>query len=118
MFTGMINKDHDCRRASQPEPLRNLKTTNRIERNGLEEQADNTKARDLFWKPLSWLGTTRPSSANDDFDPALWTTFVSMTLRVEVPVLISLARLKNSQLDKFGCKKHCMDYSRRPHSHL
>jgi hypothetical protein len=23
--------------------------------NGLEEQADNVKARELFWKPLSWL---------------------------------------------------------------
>ena len=30
--------------------------------NGLEEQADNAKARDLFWKPLSWLGTIRPTS--------------------------------------------------------
>jgi hypothetical protein len=104
------DKDSECRRASQPEPLRNLKTTNRIERNGLEEPADNAKARDLFWKPLSWLGTTRPSSANDAFDPALWTTFVSTTLGVEVSVLISLPRLKNSQLAKCGCKKHCMDF--------
>jgi hypothetical protein len=29
--------------------------------NGLEDQADNTKARELFWKPLSWLGTIRPT---------------------------------------------------------
>jgi hypothetical protein len=33
--------------------------------NGLEEQADNAQARDLYWKPLSWLGATRPTSAND-----------------------------------------------------
>jgi len=39
--------------------------------NALEEQADNAKARDLYWKPLSWLGTIRPTSANDAFDPAL-----------------------------------------------
>jgi hypothetical protein len=26
-----------------------------VEMNGLEEQADNAKARDLFRKPLSWL---------------------------------------------------------------
>jgi hypothetical protein len=35
--------------------------------NALEEQADNAKARDIFWKPLSWLETIRPMSANDAF---------------------------------------------------
>ena len=48
----------------------------RVEMNNLEEQADNAKARELFWKPLSWLGAIRPTSANDAFDPALWETFV------------------------------------------
>ena len=44
--------------------------------NGLEEHADNAKARDLsYWKPLSWLGTILPSSANVAFDPNLWATF-------------------------------------------
>jgi hypothetical protein len=52
----------------------------RVEMNALEEQADNAKARDLYWKPLSWLGTIRPSSANDAFDPNLWANFVSTTL--------------------------------------
>jgi hypothetical protein len=33
-----------------------------VEMNGLEEQADKAKARKLFWKPLSWLGTIRPTS--------------------------------------------------------
>ena len=42
-------------------------STQRVEMNGLEEQADNAKARELFWKPLSWLGTIRPTSANDAF---------------------------------------------------
>ena len=55
--------------------------------NNLEEQADNAKARELFWKPLSWLGAIRPTSANDAFDPALWETFVSTTLGLEVPIL-------------------------------
>jgi hypothetical protein len=41
----------------------------RIEMNALEEHADNAKAHDLYWKPLSWLGTIRPSTANDAFDP-------------------------------------------------
>ncbi len=31
-------------------------STMRVEMNNLEEQADNAKARELFWKPLSWLG--------------------------------------------------------------
>jgi hypothetical protein len=47
-----------------------LDSTLRIEMNGLEEQADNAQARDLYWKPLSWLGTIRPTSAHDAFDPA------------------------------------------------
>jgi hypothetical protein len=78
--------------------------------NGLEEQADKAKACDLFWKPLSWLGTIRPSSGNDAFDPALWTTFDSTTLGLEVPVLSSLPCLNNSPLAKCGCKKHCMGF--------
>ena len=38
-------------------------STLRVEMKNLEEQADNTKARELFWKPLSWLGVIRPTSA-------------------------------------------------------
>jgi len=52
----------------------------RVEMNALEEQADNNKASDLYWKPLSWLGTIRPPSGNDAFDPNLWATCVSTTL--------------------------------------
>jgi hypothetical protein len=55
-------------------------STLRVKMNNLEEQADNAKARELFWKPLPWLGDIRPASANDAFDPALWETFVSTTL--------------------------------------
>jgi hypothetical protein len=75
--------------------------------NGLEEQADNAQTRDLYWKSLSWLGTIRPTSANDASDPALW--FVSTTLGLEVPVLSSLSRRNNSPLAKCGCKKHALD---------
>jgi hypothetical protein len=55
--------------------------------------ADNAKARDLYWKPLSWLGTIRPTSANDAFNPAIWATFVSTTLGLGVPALSSLLLL-------------------------
>jgi hypothetical protein len=75
-----------------------------VEMNALEEQADNAQARALYWKPLSWFGTIRPTSANDAFDPALWTTFVSTTLGVEVPVFSSLPRLHISPLAECGCK--------------
>jgi hypothetical protein len=50
------------------------------------------------------LGTIGPISANDAFDPALWTTFVSTTLGLEVPVLSSLPRRHNSPLAKCGCR--------------
>ena len=78
--------------------------------NALKEQADNAKARDLHRKPLLWLGTIRPSSANDAFDPNLWATFVSMTLDLEVTILPSLPRHHNNPLTKCGCQKHCMDF--------
>ncbi len=74
--------------------------------NELEEQADNAMARDLYWKHLSWLGTIRPTSANDAFDPVLWETFCYITLGLEVPVLSSLPRHNDSPLTKCGCKKH------------
>jgi hypothetical protein len=44
--------------------------------NVLGEHFDNDKAREFFWKPMSWIGTIRTTSANDTFDPALWATFV------------------------------------------
>ena len=46
---------------------------------GMEWQADNAKALDFYWKSHSWLGTIRPTSANDAFDPALWETFFTTT---------------------------------------
>ena len=81
-----------------------------VEMNAREEQADNAKARDFYWKPLSWLGTIRPSSANNAFDPNLWATFVSTTLGLVVPSLSSLPRHHNNPLAKCGCKKHHMDF--------
>jgi hypothetical protein len=61
----------------------------------------------------SWLCAFRPTSANDAFDPALWETFVSTTLGLEVPTLAALPRLHkahNSPLAKCGCKKFYMDF--------
>ena len=55
-------------------------STLRMEMNALEEQAENAKARELHWKPLSWLGTLRPTTANDAWDQPLWETFVCTTL--------------------------------------
>ena len=81
----------------------------RVEMLNLEDQADNAKARELYWKPMAWLGAIRPTTANDAFDPALWETFVSTTLGLEVPTLAALPRLHNSPLAKCGCKKFCMD---------
>jgi hypothetical protein len=80
--------------------------TLRVEMSALEEQADNAKARDLYWKPLSWLG---PTSAHDAFDPAIWEPFVSTTLGLGVPVFSSLPRVHNRPLAKCGCKKHALD---------
>ena len=84
-------------------------STLRVEMNGLEEPADNAKARDLYWKPLSWLGTLWPTTATDAWDQPLWKTLVCTTLGLEVPVLASLPRRTNSSLAQCGCKKYCMD---------
>jgi hypothetical protein len=77
--------------------------------NALEAQADNAKARDLHWKPLSWLGTLRPMTANDAWDQPLWETFVCTTLGLELPVLASLPRRNQRSPALCGCKKHGMD---------
>ena len=58
-------------------------STLRVEMNNLEEQADNVKARELYWKPMAWLGAIRPTSPHDAFDPSLWETFLSTRLGLE-----------------------------------
>jgi hypothetical protein len=75
----------------------------------MEEQADNNKARELHWKPLSWLGTIRPTTPNDDWDQPLWETFVCTTLGLEVPVLTTLPRCNQPASALCGCKKHSTD---------
>ena len=76
---------------------------------GLGEQADNAKAHELHWKPLSWLGTIRPTTPNDAWDQPLWETFVCTTLGLEVPVLTSLPRRNQRAPALCGCKKHGID---------
>jgi hypothetical protein len=75
----------------------------------LEEQADNTKSRELHWKPLSWLGTIRPTTPNDTWDQQLWETFVCTTLGLEVLVLTALPRRSQCAPALCGCKKHGTD---------
>ena len=45
-------------------------STLHVEMNGLEEQADNALASNLYWKPLSWLGAIRTTYTNYVFDPS------------------------------------------------
>ena len=84
-------------------------STLRMEMKALEEQADNAKARELHWKPLSWLGTIRPTTPNDAWDQPLWETFVCTTLGLELPVLTSLPRRNQRAPALCGCKKHGTD---------
>ena len=59
--------------------------------NALEDQADNAKARQLFWKPMSWLGTIRPTTANER---------LGIGVQCFPP---------SSPFAKCGCKKHALD---------
>ena len=81
----------------------------RVEMSALEDQADNGKARELHWKPMSWLGTLRPTTVDDAWAPAIWQTFFTSTLGLEVPVLSSLPRHHNLPAAKCGCKKFLLD---------
>ena len=81
----------------------------RVEMSALEDQADNGKARELHWKPMSWLGTLRPTTVDDAWAPAIWQTFFTSTLGLEVPVLSSLPRQNNLPAAKCGCKKFLLD---------
>jgi len=77
-----------------------------MEMNVFEEQADNVKACEIHWKPLSWLGAlNRPTTVNDDWDQPLWETFICTTLGFEVPVLDSLPRRNQHSLALCDCKK-------------
>ena len=81
----------------------------RVEMSALEDQADDGKARELHWKPMSWLGTLRPTTVDDAWAPAIWQTFFTSTLGLEVPVLSSLPRHHNLPAAKCGCKKFLLD---------
>jgi len=81
----------------------------RVEVSALEDQADDGKARELHWKPMSWLGTLRPTTVDDAWDPAIWQTFFTSTLGLEVPVLSSLPHHHNLPAAKCGCKKFFLD---------
>ena len=85
----------------------------RVEMSALEDQADDGKARELHWKPMSWLGTLRPTTVDDAWAPAIWQTFFTSTLGLEVPVLSSLPHHHNLPAAKCGCKKFLLDAQRR-----
>ena len=90
----------------------------RVEMTGLEDQADNAKPRELLWKPLSWLGTLRPTTANDAWDPALWQTFFSSTIGLEVPALSSLPRHNHQPTANVRLQEIFIRLARRPCQHL
>lgn len=58
---------------------------------------------------MSWLGTLRPTTVDDAWAPAIWQTFFTSTLGLEVPVLSSLPRHHNLPAAKCGCKKFLLD---------
>ena len=72
-------------------------------------QADDGKARELHWKPMSWLGILRHTTVDDAWAPAIWQTFFTSTLGLEVPVLSSLPCHHNLPAAKCGCKKFLLD---------
>ena len=68
-----------------------------------------TKPTELHWKPMSWLGSLRPTTVDDAWAPAIWQTFFTSTLGLEVPVLSFLPRHHNLPAAKCGCKKFLLD---------
>ena len=85
---------------------------------GEKRKADEGKARELLWKSLSWRGPLWPTTVDDAWAPAIWQTFFTSPLGLEVPVLSSLPRHHNLPAAKCGCKKFFARRSRRPHQHL
>ena len=60
---------------------------------------------------MRWLGTLKPTTANDAWDQQLWETFVCTTLGLEVPVLASLPSATNARPPCAAARstKHGMD---------
>jgi hypothetical protein len=67
-FAGTRFEEHHQLHLPQKHKATVPDSTLSIEMNGLEEQADLAQAINLYWKPLSWLGTIRPTSSNDAGD--------------------------------------------------
>jgi hypothetical protein len=60
--------------------------------------SDNVKARDLYWKPFSWLGTIRPTHPRTKpSTQRFWATFVSTTLGLEVSVIAHLLSVETGE---------------------
>jgi hypothetical protein len=56
------------------------------------------KARDLYWKPFSWLGTIRPTHPRTKpSTQRFWATFVSTTLGLEVSVIAHLLSVETGE---------------------
>ena len=58
-FVGTRFEEHHQLHLSQKHKDTVLDSNVHVEINGLEEQADNYKTCDLYWKALSWLGTIK-----------------------------------------------------------
>ena len=82
----------------------------REEMRALEPQEENAKARNLIWKPMSWLGHISPKGPEAAWVLPLWQTFVCTALGVPVPVLAALPTQPNLPRVKCGCKQFDLDF--------
>ncbi len=70
---------------------------------GLESQEEDDPKRNLFFKPMSWLGQIRPHRRDEAWSASRWQTFFAMTMGAQIPVIVE------KPLASCGCRKFQLD---------
>ena len=69
----------------------------------LEPQEEDTPRRDLWFKPMSWLGQIRPHRRDEAWPAGLWQTFFATSVGAHIPLIAE------GPLSACGCRKFQID---------
>ena len=78
----------------------------RTEMADLEPQEEDAPRRDLWVKPMSWLGQIRPHRRDEACPAGLWQTFFATSVGAHIPLIaegpLSVCGCRKFQIDALG----------------